>query len=176
MLSLPPRQRWRVGVCPAAVGEIGISDARCARAILRVGLLLACSSIAASAGAQTVVATDLGTLGGTYSVATEVNANGQVVGYATTAGDAATHAFSWTQFGGMVDLGTFGGTTGAATAVSANGQVVGYATTAGDVVTHAFSWTPLGGMVDLGTFGGTTSGPTGVSANSQVGGPHTTPG
>ena len=141
MLSLPPRQRWCVGVCAAAVRKIGVSDARCPRAILCVGLLLACSSIAASAGAQTVVAIDLGTLGGTYSVATELNANGQVVGYATTVGNPATHAFSWTQLGGMVDLGTLGGTTGAATAVNANGQVVGYATTAGDAATHAFSWT-----------------------------------
>src|ERR1700730_6699733 len=123
MLSFPPRQRSSVGVC--------------------AGLLLACSSIAVSAGAQTVVATDLGTFGGTYSAAAAVNANGQVVGYATTAGNLATHAFSWTQLGGMVDLGTFGGTTSAATAVTASGQVVGYATTAGDAATHAFSWTAL---------------------------------
>ena len=121
-----------VGESPTTVRKNGFSDARGARAFLCAGFLLACSSIAASAGAQTVVPTDLGTLGGTYSVALDVSSNGQVVGYATTAGNAATHAFSWTQLGGMVDLGTLGGTYRAATAVSANGQVVGYATTAGD--------------------------------------------
>jgi len=86
---------------------------------------------------------DLGTLpGGTNSRATAVD-NGQVVGYAMTAGaEFVEHAFSWTQAGGMVDLGE-----GEAIAVS-NGQVVGY--NAGG---HAFSWTQEGGMVDLGTLG-----------------------
>ena len=52
---------------------------------------------------------DLGTLpGGTNSRATAVD-NGQVVGYAMTAGaEFVEHAFSWTQAGGMVDLGTLG--------------------------------------------------------------------
>src|SRR5216684_2174768 len=169
MLSFPPRQRWRVGACPAPVRTIGISDARWARAILCIGLLVACSSIAASAGAQTVVATDLGTLGGTISVANAVNANGQVVGYATTAGNATTHAFSWTQVGGMVDLGTLGGTFSVANAVNANGQGVGYATTAGDAATYAFSWTQVGGMTNLGALGGTNSAANAVNANQVVG-------
>jgi probable HAF family extracellular repeat protein len=51
-----------------------------------------------------------GTLGGTFSVAADVSARGQVVGESTTAGDAEGHAFSWTKTGGMVDLGTLGGT------------------------------------------------------------------
>src|SRR5579862_9067036 len=128
MLLFPPRRRWCVGVCASAVGEIGISDARRARAVLCVGFLLVCSSMAASAGAQSVVATDLGTLpGGTSSSPALVNAlnvNGQVVGSADTA-SGVTHAFSWTQLGGMIDLGTLGGGSSSATAVNANGQVVG---------------------------------------------------
>src|ERR1700687_4386407 len=116
-----------VGVCAATVRKNGISDARGARALLCVGLLLACSSMAASAGAQTFVGTNLGTLGGTISVANALNVSGQVVGYSTTAGDAATHAFSWTPGGAMVDLGTLGGTTSAAAAVNVMGEVVGFA-------------------------------------------------
>src|SRR5207245_72610 len=101
--------------------------------------------------------TDLGTLGGTSSGAIAVSASGQVVGESTTAGDTATHAFSWTAGGGMVDLGALGGTTSVASAVSDRGQVVGGSFTAGDAATHAFSWTAGGGMVDLGTLGGTNS-------------------
>jgi probable HAF family extracellular repeat protein len=98
---------------------------------------------------------DLGSLGGYSSAAHAVNDNGQVAGDSTTAsGD--THAFTWTQAGGMVDLGTLGGPDSSVRAVNDNGQVVGDSTTAsGD--THAFSWTQAGGMVDLGTLGGPDS-------------------
>ena len=65
----------------------------------------------------TPVAIDLGTLGGTNSGAAAVNASGQVVGFAQTVGNTS-HAFSWTENGGMVDLGTLGGTISGATGVS----------------------------------------------------------
>ena len=65
----------------SAATDPKISDARCARALLCAGFLLACSSMAGSAGAQSFVAADLGTLpGGTTSTATALNVNGQVVG------------------------------------------------------------------------------------------------
>ena len=48
--------------------------------------------------------TDLGTLGGTYSLANGVNNGGQVVGEAED-GDYIVHAFLW-QNGAMVDLNT----------------------------------------------------------------------
>ena len=51
--------------------------------------------------------TDLGTLGGTYSWAFDINDRGQVVGYSgTAAGDQ--HAFLYGD-GAMTDLGTLGG-------------------------------------------------------------------
>jgi probable HAF family extracellular repeat protein len=40
--------------------------------------------------------TDLGTLGGNYSVAVVINERGQVVGYSLTA-SGEEHAFLWTQ-------------------------------------------------------------------------------
>src|SRR5262245_3073785 len=47
---------------------------------------------AASASAQTYHLTDLGTIGGSQSVANAINASGQVVGYSLTSG-GDTHAF-----------------------------------------------------------------------------------
>jgi len=51
---------------------------------------------------------DLGTLGGTFSIAYGINDRGQVDGFATVPGDGATHAFVWKN-GPLVDLGTLGG-------------------------------------------------------------------
>ena len=97
-----------------------------------------------------------------------MNDSGQVVGDSYTEGDAESHAFSWTQSGGMGDLGTLGGTQSAAHAVNDSGQFVGFSTTAGDAETHAFSWTQSGGMKDLGTLGGTQSVAQAVNASGQV--------
>jgi len=48
--------------------------------------------------------TDLGTLGGSFSEAHDVNERGQVVGESTTA-SGEFHAFLWEK-GTMIDLGT----------------------------------------------------------------------
>ena len=52
--------------------------------------------------------TDLGTLGGTFSAASGVNNEREVVGFSTLPGDAAGRVFLW-QKGVMTDLGTLGG-------------------------------------------------------------------
>jgi probable HAF family extracellular repeat protein len=52
--------------------------------------------------------TDLGTLGGTFSVAGGINNRGWVDGYSTLAGDQSQHAFLWRN-DAMTDLGTLGG-------------------------------------------------------------------
>jgi probable HAF family extracellular repeat protein len=117
---------------------------------------------------------DLGSLGGTdiYQPTLQVNGineSGQVVGWSYTAANdwKSTHAFSWTQEGGMIDLGTLGGSYSAAESVNVVGQVVGESHTA-DGSTHAFSWTQEGGMVDLGTFGGSYSVARAVNDDGQV--------
>src|SRR5690349_10170868 len=104
--------------------------------------------IANRADAQPV-ALDLGTLGGTYSQTYDVNASGQIVGFSYTAGNAASHAFSWTAGGGMRDLRTLGGSVSQSRKVNDKGQVVGVSFTAGDAEIHPFLWTAAGGMMDL---------------------------
>src|SRR5262245_59001862 len=76
------------------------------------------SAATARGGASSAV--DLGTLGGTQSVAVAVNSAGEVVGTSSIAGDAEFHAFAWTRSRGMVDLGTLGGQTTEALAVNAS--------------------------------------------------------
>ena len=51
---------------------------------------------------------DLGTLGGSSSIASGVNNRGAVSGISDVSGDVALHAFLWRR-GKMTDLGTFGG-------------------------------------------------------------------
>jgi len=97
--------------------------------ILAVGLALAVATAGHAMAAEFVIS-DLGTLGGTFSIATGVNDLGQVVGYSATA-DGATHAFLW-QSGTMTDLGTLRAAAGEshATGINRLGQVVGYSTAA----------------------------------------------
>lgn len=99
------------------------------------------------------VVTDLGTLGGTGSVAYAINEAGQIVGGADVeTGDL--HAFLW-QDGVMQDLGTLGGPSSVAYDINEQGQVVGVSTvSAGD--TRAFLW-ENGVMRSLGTLPGYTS-------------------
>ena len=66
---------------------------------------------------------DLGTLGGTWAVAMDINNRGEVVGFSETASGVVS-AFIWTRQGGMTALSDVPGGT-RAVAINNQGQVVG---------------------------------------------------
>jgi probable HAF family extracellular repeat protein len=125
-----------------------------AAALFLAALLLPSAQASADRTARYSVR-DLGTLRGTVTSATDVNALGQVVGSSETA-TGRTHAFFWDR-GRMTDLGTLGGTESHAAAVNDAGWVVGYSQPAGSTSSHAFLWRKGRGMRDLGTLGGAQS-------------------
>lgn len=66
----------------------------------------------------------LGTLGGDWSTAWDVNDHGQVVGYSSI-GDGQSRAFIWDPVNGMIELLTLGGNS-LARAINNRGEIVGY--------------------------------------------------
>jgi len=102
---------------------------------------------------------DLGTLGGTDSVAYQANEAGQAMGISFTdnvihdsTGFPTTHAFLWER-GRMHDVGSLGGSFSQGYGLNSRGEVVGYSLLEGDTVEHPFVWR-RGILTDLGTFGG----------------------
>lgn len=83
---------------------------------------------------------DLGTLGGSHSVAWNADRDGNVYGWASDA-DGVQHAVKWTVGGSIVDLGTLGGNavTGG---LNKHGVVAGWSSGA-DGVAHAVLFTPV---------------------------------
>ena len=177
---------------PATLALIGLGAAALAmRRIRRITNLLClfCAlSVTAAAHAASYTVTDLGTLGGTESFGSGLNASGQVAGASYTTGGAAYHTFLWKPTtpngasGTKTDLGTLGGTESFGNGLNASGQVTGESSTTGDAATHAFLWKPTtpggasGTMHDLGTLGGTNSYGYGINAAGQVTGASDTTG
>ena len=123
-----------------------------------LAVLCVLSCITAQAAVQYTVI-DLGTLGGSYSYATQINASGQVVGFA----EAAIGQFPFLYSGGkMINLGGGGGSI--AFGINDSGLVVGFF---GPF--HAFLYSG-GNMQDLGTLYGDTgfSSAEGINATNQI--------
>ena len=137
--------------------------------------------------------TDLGTLGGNESVASEVNNRGQIAGVALNTipdpytgfllipGATQARAFRWTESKGMQDLGTLGGTDSAAIFINERGQINGWSFTnntpnsvqtlcgANIPTMDPFLW-ENGKMTDLGSLGGTCGQSNGLNNRGQVAG------
>src|SRR5262245_35674350 len=95
---------------------------------------------------------DLGTLGGTYANAYDINNAGQVVGMSDTVA-GGPYAFRW-QNGQMTNLGSLSGPTGWSYGYGINdwGQMVGESSAT--AITPAFRWDSVRGLTNLGTLPG----------------------
>ncbi|HKY27575.1 MAG TPA: DUF3466 family protein [Pyrinomonadaceae bacterium] len=107
----------------------------------------------------------IGTLGGTSSMAFAVNDLGSVVGAArTTSGEQ--HAFLY--YGGVMhDLDTLGGNLSTARGINSRGQIVGGSRLAIPGQRHAFVF-EFGVMRDLGTLGGNFSEAFAINDSGQI--------
>jgi probable HAF family extracellular repeat protein len=112
---------------------------------------------------------DLGSLGGTCTLVTDLNERGQVIGVSSPAGDQFQHAFIW-QNGSLHDLGgSLGGNNTGAFVMNDYGQAVGFATFPGETTFHATLWRRVGDMTDLGVVGDDEcSYATGINTEGQV--------
>lgn len=121
--------------------------------LMVMGVLVSCGAFSrpASGAPATYVIEDLGTLGGSYSRAWDINNRGEVVGHSQTAG-GQVHAFLYRNRT-MIDIGTLGGSNSEANAINDAGQVVGYAHLPNNSAWRAYRY-ENGVMVNLGTLGG----------------------
>jgi probable HAF family extracellular repeat protein len=119
---------------------------------------------AVAAATVTYSIKNIGTLGGTSSVAYDINNVGQTVGWARTAGDK-THAFLH-HAGTMKDLGTLSGGLSEANAINDAGVVVGYSTLLSGAE-RAVRW-QNGTIKSLGTLGGRNSRATDINQDGGI--------
>ena len=97
---------------------------------------------------------DLGSLGGMYSIGLGVNNSGLVSGFSHLVGNVSEHAIVGQALTLPQDLDSLGGSYSQAYSINNLGQVVGSATLLGDTVYHAFQWNggaapPLAALKDL---------------------------
>jgi probable HAF family extracellular repeat protein len=96
---------------------------------------------------------DLGSLGGTCTVAAALNNKGQVVGESNRTGDKSSPAFLW-ENGSLHALGgSLGGDFTGAVAIDERGKVAGFGYLPGNNTYHATLWKNLKEITDLGVIG-----------------------
>ncbi len=96
-------------------------------------------------------AVDLGTLGGTFSVGNAINAAGQMVGLAYTAGNFNSYASFWTNTSsGAVQMNSLtNGLSSVANVINTSGQIAGWSYNSNGVE-HAVFWSNSGALaIDL---------------------------
>jgi probable HAF family extracellular repeat protein len=108
---------------------------------------------------------ELGTLGGSVSVALAINDHGDVAGYSDIA-SGATHAFFYRR-GRMIDIGTLGGNWAQAMGISDSRHVVGCSTLEGDEQTRAFVYR-RGTMTALPSLGGRSACAYGINMDGTI--------
>ncbi len=154
------------------LGTLGGHDA-CAAAINNSGLIFGMSYVNPTPNDTTGLPTvhpflwsngqmqDLGSLGGTLSVAGGLNVGpfgailnnrGQAIGTSTLPGDETWHAFLWNS-GTMIDLGTLGGNVSEALAINESGLIVGRSDFSPDSAYHHATLWRNGTIMDLGVAG-----------------------
>jgi probable HAF family extracellular repeat protein len=124
---------------------------------------------------------DLGTLGGTASIAVGINNRGWVAGGSTLSGDTASNAFIQ-RHGAMTSLGTLGGANSNPGGLAERGQVVGAAeSSVPDPMGENFCFFGTGAtclpflwkdgvMIALPLLGGTNGSAIGINNKGQIGG------
>jgi probable HAF family extracellular repeat protein len=112
---------------------------------------------------------DLGSFGGTCTLAFDLNNRGQVVGGSLLPGDQIERAFFW-DHGSLRELGgSLGGNSSGAFVINESGQAGGFADLAGETTFHAVLWKEIGEITDLGVIGNDTcSFATSMNAKTQV--------
>jgi len=97
---------------------------------------------------------DLGSFGGTCTIASAINNRGQIVGESNGVGDQSSTAFIW-ENGSFQPLGgSLGGDFSGAGAINDEGEAAGFAYLSNDLLNgpfHAALWKHIGSLTDLGT-------------------------
>jgi len=97
---------------------------------------------------------DIGSLGGTCTVAAGLNNKGQVIAQSFLPGDQFISSFLW-ENGSLHELGgSLGGSFTAADTINDQGEVAGAGYLPGDTTFHAALWRNLESITDLGILGG----------------------
>ena len=95
----------------------------------------------------------LGTLGGSESIARDINDLGYIVGTSQLA-NGQERAFIYGKFNGMTNIGTLGGDRSRAISINNSNEIAGWSYIAGSDVYYAYKWDTTNSFLNLGNLGG----------------------